>query len=506
MHPKFLSSFTLILLLLQTTLGLAADIECWKRFEVLAELPSIQGNPFDLEFEGIFTSPSGKTFRQIGFFAGKNTCKVFFMPNELGRWTYRLNFADLDFDSSDLTGEFNCIESDLYPPLVPIANRWAVQSGKGDFPVIWNPPVDDGAHWGFRGRKLSDPMVQEAIQYADEVVGARLLTIGDLFVAPIDWAKSWPQNSVPFVEGKEGEEFYFPFWDQLNAKLDAARDRNMGMYVMLYTDDALKPDNFGMTPYSKKEMRFFRYVVARLACYPHIIWDSGIDISEYRNKQWIEWYTSWFAEHDPWHHPIGSRSGGGSGNIIPSSATYFSAGGASLPSRQELLKYLQMKIPVAHTDHWRPFIDRGNWTNDKIRKAIWRCALTGAQAVLPDYNQGNVDIQKMKDGAKYIGYATHFFREKIYSDLTDLQPADELLLAGNNAILAASLGKEYLIYVEGGGKIKIDLAHCSGVFDVYWFNPRTGESQQTQKVQTGKILEFDAPTSKEDWVLHIYKT
>ena len=481
----------------------ALDIELWKRFEASYQNTTWNGNPFDLEVKGVFTSPSGRTLTQVGFYAGENTWQIFFMPDEEGEWAYETDSSDPDLDNK--VGRFTCTASELLGQLIPVGNRWQLQDNGGDFPIIWNPPVRDGAHWGFRGRDVSDPSVQEALQFADKTVGARLLGFGALLIAPIDWADDWPQSSVPYIREKEGEVFYLPFWDQLNAKLDAARDRGMGAYIMLYSDDAQTPDHFGLKPYSQKELRFFRYVIARLACYPHVLWDSGIDIGEYRDGEWIDWYARWFNENDPWHHAVGSRTGGGSGGSIPATGTYYSTGGAYLPTRSALLDlFFDQDTPIAYTDHWRPFIKRGNWTHRKIRTAHWRCGLSGSPALYPDYNQGPVKHDEVLKGGQDIGHATHFFRHELRSDLLDIEPHDELIRTGDNAILASSPEREYIVYDEDGGSVGIDLSEVQGVLGVVWYNPRTGEQIKVEFINGGKMHTFTSPTTGEDWVLHLY--
>ena len=455
------------------------EVGRWQRFEAQFVNKTWKGNPFDLEIEVIFTSPSGRTINHLGFYAG-GYWKIFFMPDELGKWTYRTQSTDRDLNHK--SGSFICIDSDLVPPLGVAGRHWKLGGDRGDFPVIWNPPVPDGVHWGFRGRELSDPMVKEALRFADEEIGARLLGFAALLIAPVDWAQSWPQKALPYTAGKEGEEFFLPFWDQLNAKLDAARDRDMGAYIMLYSDDAMKPDHFGLKPYSKAELRFFRYVLARLASYPHIIWDSGIDIGEYRNREWIDWFADWFLEHDPWQHPVGSTSGGGSGGGMPKNGTYLSIGGAYLPSRSDLLALSSGKdVPVAHTDHWRPFLCRGDWTHRKFRIEAWRCGLPRAQALYLDYNQGEVRYDEVLREGGAIGMASRFFRTVLRSDPSRLEPFDELLVEGQNAILAAHPSKEYLIYDSDGGSLKIDLSSAEGVLRANWYNPRTGEKRNRVK-------------------------
>ena len=480
-----------------------SETELWKRFEVSFENHSWQGNPFDIILTGIFTSHSGRRINHFGFYAGKDTWKIYFMPDEVGKWTFTTVCLDKDLDGK--SGEFVCVNSNLDSPLIPAGNRWKLAKNGGDFPVIWNPPVRDGAHWGFRGRDLSDPMIRETLQFARKIVGARLLGFGELVIAPIDWAKEWPQSAVPYIGGKEGEEFYLPFWDQLNIKLDAARDLNMGAYIMLYGDDAMTPDHFGLTPRSNKELRLFRYVIARLSCYPHLLWDSGIDIGEYRDNDWIDWYAEWFNKHDPWRHPVGSRTGGGSGGTMPKKGTYFSTGGASLPGYSELLEFYKKNVPVAHTDHWRPFIERGDWTNHKIRIAMWRCGLTGAQAVYPDYNQGIINNNQVREGGQYIGFVVSFLMNEIHSDLADLQPYTNILLEGTNAVMTVNPDWEYIIYDEDGGRLTIDLTATHGHFQVNWYNPRNGETILANIIEGGRVHNFNSPTEGQDWTLHIFK-
>lgn len=91
---------------------------------------------------------------------------------------------------------------------------------------------------------------------------------------------NWGWRGMRYVDGEEGMRFHLPFWDHLNDRLDAIRDRGMGMYVMIYTDDALKPDNLNIAPGPKAEERLRRYIVARMAPYPIVLWDTGIDIRE----------------------------------------------------------------------------------------------------------------------------------------------------------------------------------------------------------------------------------
>ncbi len=495
------------------TLSPAAQEEIgkWKRHEVVIPHTSWEGDPYEVELKGIYQSPSGRVLEQWGFYAGEDQWKIFFMPDETGSWTFTTTSSEEALD--DHQGEFQCVSSDLPGKLTNDGPHWLLQDQGGVFPVLWNPPVEDGVRWGFRARQLSHPTIQQALDFAANTVGASVLGFDALLVVPTGWAGDWDQSAVPYVIGKEGEEMNFTFWDRLNEKLDAMRDQGMGHYIMFYSDDELTPDHFGLTPQSEREILYFRYALARLACYPIVLWDSGIDIGEYRSNDWVDWFVEWIKDNDPWQHPVGSRTGGGSGGKIPNGATYYSTGGAFIPSRLDLIRNYwglatRRDLPVAHTDHWRPYISRGDWTHEKIRIVHWRCALSGAQALYPDYNQGNTVWEGVLQGGPWIGYATKFMHEKVRSDLRELLPDDDVILAGEEAIAAGNPGKEYVVYAEKGGSMQLDVSAAETRLHARWYNPRTGKyTEEEQPLEEKDQHTFSSPTQGqgEDWVLHIYQ-
>ena len=147
-------------------------------------------------------------------------------------------------------------------------------------PILWGVGCyrDGRAH--FRGHGADNALVIKALKQAEQV-GATWLHTCAIVLKQDDWAKNFPVEAMPYVPGKEGEIFNLDYWDNLNSRLDKARDLGMGHYVMLYTDDGLRPDRLGIAPDSREEMRLYRYVMARISPYPIVLWDTGIDISEY---------------------------------------------------------------------------------------------------------------------------------------------------------------------------------------------------------------------------------
>ncbi|MFW5941330.1 MAG: DUF5060 domain-containing protein [Chloroflexota bacterium] len=471
----------------QTTIGK------WERFEVAYTNTTWDGNPFDLEFTGTFRhTSSGRTLTQLGFYAGNDTWKIYFMPDAVGEWTFETASSDPDLDGRQ--GSFQATESSLPGPLVGEGNRWRLND-TGEYVAPIMLPTRE---W-FKSTQTADG-VDDFITWADDTAGA--LIIGTTLVY-----FQHEQAASPYIKGEEGETFNIPMWDRMNSHLDMVRDRGMGHYIMFYSDDSEAPNRWGIREQSAEELRLFRYAIARFAPYPMVMWDTGIDISETRTSGWIDWFADWFNEHDPWGHPVGSRFGGGSGGHHPDSGTYISEGGKNVPDHSEVVSDWEgCSLPRAYTDRWREDYGRGNFDRDKIRRAVWEVGLVGGNATYVSGNEsdGYLDENYASDlkAAPDLGHRSRFFQSQIV-EFGSLSPYPDLVTAGNNVVLVANLGQEYVAYSSSGGTIGVDLSGNSNTFAVTWYNPRTGQSEQEGNINGGSEREFSAPFSG-DAVLHLY--
>ncbi|MCW3100843.1 MAG: putative glycosyl hydrolase [Chthonomonadaceae bacterium] len=68
--------------------------------------------------------------------------------------------------------------------------------------------------------------------------------------------------------------------------------------------------------------------------------------------------------------------------------------------------------------------------------------------------------------------------------------------------LLSDPGKEYVVYLERGGRITLDLIDAPGRVRFVWFNPRTGKSLEQPDQEGGDYTVFVAPDN-EDWVLYL---
>jgi hypothetical protein len=470
----------------------AENIGKWKRFEVLYENPSWSGNPFDLELTAVFTHvPSGRSLTQLGFYAGDNTWKIYFMPDELGEWTFTTSSPDNELDGK--SGSFTCVSSDLPGRLIADGNRWKLEdSGEHVAPVLL--PTRE---WFKRTETLNG--IDDFILWAKNTTGA--LVIGTTLVY-----FTQAQDEVPYIKGEEGITFNIEMWDRLNSHYDMLRDQGMGFYIMFYSDDKESPNSNGIGPQSAEELRLFRYAIARFSAYPIVMWDTGIDIGETRGDDWIDWFATWFNAQDPWQHFVSSRSGGGSGGIIPDAATYYSDGTSNLPPHVFVVDlWSNLSIPLAFTDRWRENYTRGNFDRAKIRRAAWEVGLVGGSAVYLGGNDTDGYLSESYatdlEAAADLGHRNRFFRDNII-DLSKLAPHDEMISSGNGVVLSADPLHEYVAYIQSGGSFSIDLSNVNGSFTAAWYNPRTGVLNSAGLAEGGGVVSFSTPDN-QDWVLHL---
>jgi len=506
---------------LLTSYAVAADIEKWKQFRFEMSAANWQGsNPFvDVQLTGTFKHvPSGATFSQPGFYAGSNTWKIYFMPHLQGEWTFTTasNTAELN----GKTGTFNCVASSLKGSIQPSGLRWKYSDGGYVYPIMTS------SSFYYRGTELGGG-ISDFIDWVDQTMHGKFIHPAQLYYFKADGKFVKSQSDLAFESGKQPDWLNPAFFERLNGHLDYLRDRNMGMYVMFFSDDAHSPDANGVQEnsdgsLSEVEKRLYRYAIARFAAYPNIIWDSGIDVGEYRddNGQGDKWYkafVNYIIATDPWDHPVSSRTGGGSKGVFPPNATYFSDGIINPTSYPDYVQTWQSRsVPTAFTDRFREDYSRGNYNRTKLRQTIWQAGLTGGSVTLVSGkdNSGYLGSSYQSDleAAPDIGYAVGFF-ENIVVNFDSLDPAASLADDNTKNWAAAAPGSEYVVYLSPGNanKVTLNLSAAAGTtFHVYWYDPLDGKLTAAADVSGGGNPLFNTPGNnsggQNDWALYLRAT
>ncbi len=490
----------------------AVDVEKWKQFRVSFTNTTWAGNPFDLDFTGTFThSTSGRQLTQFGFYSGNNTWNIYFMPDEIGEWTYVTNSSDTDLNAK--VGNFNSISSSLKGKLVSVGNKWEYSNGEGVFPVITSSLAY------FRTTELASGL-KEFIDWSKATMGATMIHFGQLYYFSTSDPIIGGEGALPFYASQQPNNFNFEMWDRQNRNFDYVRDQQMGQFLMFFSDATQSPNLGGIAAnangsISAMEERLFKYTIARLGAYPVLVWDTGIDISEYRTNTWIDNFTTWFQQNDPWKHPVGSRSGGGSGGKNPATANFYSDGSVEFSSFENFAtNWANRSTATLMTDRFREDLGRGGYNREKIRRAVWQAGLTGGTglSVSGNKNAGYLagDYSSDFKAAPEVGFAKSFFSKKVL-DFKKLNPLPAIV--DNRAYnWSAGSPQEIIIYMRVGnnGQVNVDLSGLAGNFVLEWYDPTNGTVKSSNSGVGGGQVLFVSPGSNSfganDWALHIVAT
>lgn len=467
-----------------------ASVPVWGQFELTVSNDNTYPNPFtDVTLEATFIGPDREEVHFFGFYDGDgqgnqegNVWKLRFMPDTEGIWHYSYSWSD---GTPGGEGTFQAIQSELPGPISAHSQNpamWHIEDRGAFVPFFVSGP----SFWD-----VTQPNFDAFLDYVKDKLGANGLS---LILSNRVWLECEgnpecsPTQSILSIRE----------WKLLDQYLSELHQRELGANIMFYTDDEGAP---GFEQKSEMEKQLLRYAMSRLGAYALVVFDSGIDIGEYRSADWNQWFAQYLLELDPWKHPVGSRHSGGSGSFECPACTYESRGDVH-PTYEAILSLMKdSKKPVFFTDRWREDFYRGGFGSDSLRQIMWHCALAGGAGFIVGGRHGQLRLDSFQNDldnpAQFLAFSD-FWRERGDS-LHEFSVANELV---NRGYCLIREGKEYVIYLEVGGTAEVDLSGAETLLTVEWLNPRTGEYQQDIAVMGGREQDFETP-GQGDWVLHI---
>jgi len=476
----------------------AQQVGKWRRYVISLTDSLYSGNPFLLEIEATFThTQSGMEVVVPGYYAGSHTWQIAFMPLKIGEWTYKT--FSLNEDVSNKTGTLTCVSS-RHPGMLKADSAHPKKWKYVDGPYV----VPIGL---FIQIMLENASSSEFMQCADFMKTNNIQLI-NFRLSENDKAFS----SISNLHMDTAR------WDRLDERMEILTERGIGIDVMLYTDDSGKP-SFGA--YSDAEKLLIRYMVARLASYPVVMFNTGIDISEYRDQAWVNWYGKQVRKLDPYNHPVSSRYSGGSGNIVMNGQTYNSIGGRNSKLSELLEAFNTQNVPSANNDNFgEQKTDINGHTPSDIRRTAWKAVISGGVAFHIRHNQKSCpdnttecdmpfsinNVAQQLDSEQWLRLVNPFLQTKLADIYGEMVPAPKLV--SNSYALANQLRTRLLYFIigvndtwdNGGGDITLKLSSLSTDYSGVWFDPRTGDESNAGSFNGGQDYTV-APPNEDDWIL-----
>jgi hypothetical protein len=476
-----------------------AAIGKWRRYKVQLQNSSYSGNPFELEIDAVFTHSATSTKITLpGYYDGNNTWEIGFMPTKTGDWTYVTSSSDSDLDNK--TGTITCIESGnsgilKADPQNP--RKWKYADGQYVVPTAFRFDVFQEAGSIARFTEIAD-FLQKDVQ-------------GHMLEFTF-------RNEV--YSNHSALQFDLSLWNRLEDRMEVLTARGLGIHFMFYSDDAQAP-NWGAQ--SLQEKLLFRYLMARLAGYPVLIINTGIDLAEYRSGSWVNWVRQEIGGLDPYVHPISSRIGGGSGNLRMSGETFYSRGDRQAYVNTMIGYFNSNNVPISMDDAWGELMEGYEFKSFRptdIRRAMWKCVIAGGLGLIIRGSKitnsdawfrmapGVLQFEDDLESEQWIKLVNPFIKDKLGNTFGAMVPSSALV--SNGYAMADAQKTKILIFLMGvndkwdngnGGAVTVKISSVSGkTYKATWFDTRTGNESSAGTLVSGKDHALNPP-STDDWVL-----
>ncbi len=511
----YIAALLLTLLFLPT--ASAVDVGIWDRFERGVQNTKSYADPYrNVSLSVTYTRPDSTTINFFGFYDGGTTWRIRFMPDQLGEWSYAAKYSD---GSPGFSGQFTCVPSDL--------------------PGMLSQDEANPQWFGFKG---------------GEHVLIRSFHAGDKFFSSsgnsntgepwspqlrsdfLDWAQSQGYNMLSIAShylkrdvANRGRYYDLPdLWDNASRRLDAAEYREMEAVLNDLADRRIMVFPFAgffgqssdfPTDHADQDL-YIRYTIARIGAYWNILYQIAGPEPALRGDLFqggqmsepdIDRVGALIQKYALPGHLISchNETGDNTADDIYSDKPWHSYGCVQGPKTTNrsflaagLLENHHPSKPLyAQETLWYGNQNHPSYSDADLRKNAYVINMT-ATALNFGENAGN--SSSGFSGTLLLGDRTqskHDILKQVWDffdsiDFWKLSPRPDLITKG---YCLAKPGAEYLVYLEAGGTVNVEVA--GGPYEIDWINARdTSDRRDGGTTANGQNL---ASPDSGDWLLHL---
>jgi hypothetical protein len=332
-------------------------------------------------------------------------------------------------------------------------------------------------------------------------------------VAPLAYARTGPGNALDGKPKFNLKKFNKEYFQRLKSRASEAGRRGFYVSIMLFEGWGLQfsPDAWKAHPFNPEnnvngvdgggakvhelanpevtliQEAYVRKVIDTVNSLNNVLYE----ISNENHPPSTEWqyrminFIHKYEKTKRKQHPVGMTfqyKGGTNQALFDSPADWISPnpdGGY----KEEPPAATGKKVILNDTDHLWGLGGNQDW--------VWKSFLRGMNPLFMDPYDGLIlggrFEEKYEPVRRSLGYTLEYARRV---DLARMIPRPELASSG---YCLADAGKEYLVYVPGGGAVSVDLAGVAGEVTVEWFEPAAGKKSSGEKAAGGARREFKPP-------------
>ena len=520
----------------------AEEVPVWSVHEVALTAEGDYANPYTdvaVAVTATFTGPGGEQLTVPGFWDGGQTWRLRFTPTSEGTWRY-----ETASDDAGLGGQRGTIEAG---PPAPEAHGFVRVDAEHPYHFVY----DDGTRYFMLGTTYYEILANAEAEggwlralrgSAGYGINKVRFNVGE--GSSDDRGAGFPDAS-PYANG-DHDRLDLDHFRRLDEVVGAMAELGLVADMILFWNSET---NYG-TP--EQDERFVRYVLARYAAFPHVIWCLTNEWN-YTDKPRAYWNRlgRLVRAEDPYvasgaylrplsiHHQtridfqffdqewpttaivqLGVRNGQ---RIVEDEWSDVEANQAQYVHGDDwgwhsILYNRGHQMPVINDEYGymgepkdrSAGTDSGDvaLTRAKHRRILWGIYLAGGYASAGDKYQ-----YESPPGRPYFAATWHEAEE--YEDIRhlktfftdrglrywEMEPLPDVVVEGERVYVLGEPGEQYAVYAAAGGDVTLDLA--PGRYATYRYDPSTGEEQPWADVEGGRRA-FLFP-SGEDAALRIVR-
>ena len=453
-------------------------------------------NPFAVAFSASVRQPDGREFNMPGFYDGDGTWKIRISMNTEGMWSIFTHSDDPCLDGKSLSiecsgedpklhGSLNIDRENPYHFVYEDGARYFMMGYECDW--LWaldlselNPFLDKLADYGFNNIILN--------AYAHDTSWCKGKTSDKDYGPPPMYA--WHGDNDNPIHSR----FNLEYWKHYDSVIDALYRRGITAHIMIkvYNKMVEWPEKG-----SAEDDMYFRWLIARYAAYPNVIWDFSKEANNEKDLDYKLDRFRFIRENDPYkrlmtnHDDKATYDTGVYNRILD-----FRSDQQHSDWHEKILRQREQNSwPVVNVEfgyeHGKNGLEDKTYgvaqSPEEVCRRAWEICMAGGY-VAYYYTYTAWDIIISEDTPVGYGYFKNlrdFFENTQY---WLMKPSDRLMSDG---YCLANEGKEYIVYHNKPKPFKINIKKAS---TGRWFNPFTGK--YTEPVDIIKKTEIIPPA---DW-------
>ncbi|MGB8169484.1 MAG: DUF4038 domain-containing protein [Chthoniobacteraceae bacterium] len=521
-RPSFLPLLLASALALASTAS-ALDVSRWQPHDFSFTAKTDAANPFMVPFSATAKGPGGVVLNVPGFFDGDGTWKIRMSPTVEGAWSLVTKSEVKELDGR--TADFTCVKN-------------ANSNVHGVLRVDQAHPhhfiFDDGTRFFMQGYEydwlwaldMDKPGVPTVEQSLDLIAkhGFNYVILNS-YAHDTKWreGKTGPDDYGPSLlypwegtnEQHDQSRMNLAYWQHYDRVMSALAERGIEahMLIKVYNKQVKWPARG-----SDEEKLFFRWLVARYAAYPNVIWDFSKEAHNEKDLGYKQDWLKWIRENDAWHHLTtvhdddAANDAGAYDDLTDFRADQHHGMQQGRNQHDMILWQRERRAwPVANVESDYECGPGGvnektygkAETPEETLRTLWEIAMAGGYTAYY-YTYTAWDVIRPLDAPPGYAMMKHFGDFWRATEYWLLEPSDKLVSAG---WCLANPGREYVAFLKTAQPFTLEITGAKSPLEAEWFNPHTGKRTSAGTLNNGTTkLTPPADWGNAPLVLHAHLT